>query len=90
MSTDTTKYTSFVRGTTIAAISLFANMAEASTVNFGVLTDIHLQPYYNPTKSSAHGIYCCDPIDKVDEDNGKDDSMDVPAYYGRLGCDPPA
>lgn len=65
-----------------------ASLALAEKVKFGVLSDIHLQPYYNPKipqVSPAGDQYWCVP-----QEDFVWYTDPVEANFGRLGCDLPA
>ena len=63
----------------ISAVAL-ATLANSKQVKFGVLTDIHLSPNYQPDIDV--GKTWCD----AGEGEKKADKM---AYFGRPGCDSP-
>ena len=75
-----------------AIVGALAKVSLASVIKFGVLTDLHLQPYYDETKPAAPDFCCSNVVDsdlKTTEEEG--DSINIAkAYFGRLGCDPPA
>ena len=72
-----------MRASFVSAGVAIVQLANAERVKFGVLSDIHLQPFYRPDKP-VDGNYFC-----VDQDFGDETTSDM-AYFGRLGCDLPA
>ena len=72
-----------MRASFVSAGVVIIHLANAERVKFGVLSDIHLQPFYKPDKPVDGDYYC------VDQDFG-DETTDEMAYFGRLGCDLPA
>ena len=61
--------------------ALLAAAASAKQYKFGVFTDIHLQPYYDPNLSSSQFCMPCTGSHCPDK------KEEVPAYFGRMHCD---
>ena len=55
-------------------------LAETKTINFGVMTDIHMSLHYKEDIASRPS-YCVEATNAVQ-------SKDI-ANFGRIGCDPP-
>ena len=69
---------SYTKGFILAAA--LATIAESKQVKFGVLTDIHLNPYYK-AYIDVGLTWCNDWPDKK--------TADKKAQFGRPGCDSP-